>query len=196
MEVVLQADAEVFLWLNGWVGTSPIFDRLVQWVVSDYLIPVVFSVVLLGLWFGWADQAMRERHQRGVMLAGIGVGIASAMVKISNMVYFRPRPFDSIDVELLFYPPTDSSFPANPVAITVAMAAGVWVANKRMGTIMYIVAFVYGCSRVYSGVFYPLDILGGALIGLSASYLVYFVLKRIEPVPTLCLRLVRFLCVA
>jgi undecaprenyl-diphosphatase len=165
-------------------------------MVSDYLVPVVFSVVLLGLWFGWADQAMRERHQRGVMLAGIGVGIANVMVKISNAFYFRPRPFDSIDVELLFYPPTDSSFPANPIAITVAMATGVWMANKRMGAIMYMVAFIYGFSRVYSGVFYPLDILGGALIGLSASYLVYFVLKRIEPVPTLCLRLVRFLCVA
>ena len=196
METVSQTDAEVFLWLNGWVGTSPIFDRLVQWMVSDYLIPVVFSVVLLGLWFGWADQAMRERHQRGVMLAGIGVGVANAMVKISNAFYFRPRPFDSIDVELLFYPPTDSSFPANPVAITVAMATGVWMANKRIGTIMYIGAFVYGFSRVYSGVFYPLDVLGGALIGVSASYLVYFVLKRIEPVPTLCLRLVRFLCFA
>ena len=196
MEVVSQADAEVFLWLNGWVGTSPIFDRLVQWMVSDYLIPVIFSVVLLGLWFGWADQAMRERHQWGVMVAGIGVGIANMMVKLSNALYFRPRPFDSIDVELLFYPPTDSSFPANPVAITVAMATGVWMANKRIGTIMYIGAFVYGFSRVYSGVFYPLDVFGGALIGVSASYLVYFVLKRIEPVPTLCLRLVRFLCIA
>ncbi|MDP6102820.1 MAG: phosphatase PAP2 family protein [Dehalococcoidia bacterium] len=196
MEAVSQIDEEVFLWINGWVGTSLIFDRLVQWVVSDYLIPVVFSVVLLGLWFGWADQAMREQHQRGVMLAGIGVGIANGMVKISNVLYFRPRPFDLIDVELLFYPPTDSSFPANPIAITVSMATGVWMANRRMGAIMYMIAFAYGFSRVYSGVFYPLDVLGGALIGVSSVYLVYFVLKRIEPVPTLCLRLVRFLCFA
>ena len=196
MEAVSQIDEEVFLWINGWVGTSHFFDRVVQWLVSDYLIPVIFSVVLLGLWFGWADQAMRERHQRGVMLAGISVGIASALVKISNVFYDRPRPFESLEVVLLFYPPTDSSFPANPVAVAIAMATGAWMANKRIGTVMYIGAFVYGFSRVYAGVFYPMDVLGGALIGVSATYLVYIVLKRIEPVPTLCLRLVRFLSIA
>ena len=196
MEAISQADAEVFLWISGWVGTSPIFDRAVQWVVSDYLVPVVFSVILLGLWFGWRDQAMRERHQRGVMLAGIGLGIANAAVKITNVFYFRPRPFDSLDVELLFYAPTDSSFPANPVAIVVAMATGVWMANRRIGTAMYVGAFIYGFSRIYAGVFYPLDVLGGAFIGVAATYLAYLTLKRIEPVPTVCLRLVRFLCIA
>jgi undecaprenyl-diphosphatase len=196
METVSQIDTEVFLWINGWVGTSLIFDRVIQWIVSDYLIPVIFSVVLLGLWFGWTDQAMRERHQRGVMLAGIGVGVANIMIAISNVFYFRHRPFDLIDVNLLFYAPTDSSFPANPIAITVAMATGVWMANRRIGTLMYIGAFVYGFSRVYSGVFYPMDVLGGALTGISAVCLAYIVLKRIEPVPSLCLKLVRFLCFA
>ena len=196
MEAVSKVDAELFLWINGWVGTSTIFDRMVQWVVSDYLVPVIFSVVLLGLWFGWADQAMRERHQRGVMLAGIGVGISSALVRIVNEFYFRPRPFDSLEVELLFYPPTDSSFPANPVAVVFAMATGVWMANKRIGTAMYAVAILFGLSRVYSGVFYPLDVLGGAVFGVAAAFLVYVTLKRIEPIPTLCLRLVRFLMLA
>lgn len=196
MEAISQADTEIFLWINGWVGTSAIFDRVAQWVVSDYLIPVTFSVVLLWLWFGWTDWAMRERHQRGVMLAGIGVGITSGLVKILNEFYFRSRPFESLDVEMLFYPPTDSSFPANPVAIVVAMATGAWMADRRIGAVMYICSLTYGFSRIYAGVFYPLDILGGALIGVLATYIVYLILKRIEPLPTLCLRLVRFLMIA
>ena len=196
METLSKADAEIFLWLNGGVGAVPFLDRIVQWVVSDYLIPLVFSTILLGLWFGWRDQGMRELHQRGVMVAGMGVGIANAAVKITNAFYFRHRPFDTYEVNLLFYPPTDSSFPANPVAITIAMATGVWMANRKIGAAMFIVALIYGFSRVYAGVFYPLDVLGGALIGLGAAYLVSLVLKLIEPVPTLCLRLVRFLCVA
>ena len=122
------------------------------------------------------------------MVAGMGVGIANAAVKITNAFYFRHRPFDTYEVNLLFYPPTDSSFPANPVAITIAMATGVWMANRKIGAAMFVVALIYGFSRVYAGVFYPLDVLGGALIGLGAAYLVSLVLKLIEPVPTLCLQ--------
>ncbi|MBF8266589.1 MAG: transport permease [Dehalococcoidia bacterium] len=196
MEAVSQADEKVFLWINHWVGDFPLFDRAIEWVVSDYLVPVVFSVVLLGLWFGWRSQAMRERHQRGVMLAGIGVGTVSAAVMTMNLFYFRLRPFATHDVEMLFYVPTDSSFPANPVAVTFAMATGVWMANRKMGTAMYIIASIYGFSRVYAGVFYPLDVVGGALIGVVATCLVHLVLKRIEPLPTLCLKVARFLCIA
>ena len=196
MEAVSQVDAEIFLWLNGGVGSFPFLDKIVRWVVSDYLIPLVFSTILLGLWFGWRDQEARERHQRGVMVAGIGVGAANAVVKTINALYCRHRPFDVYEVNLLFYPPTDSSFPANPVAITAAMAAGVWMANRKTGAAMFAGALIYGFARVYAGVFYPLDIIGGALIGLGVAWLVYLILKLIEPVPTLCLRLARYLCVA
>lgn len=194
METVSQADTQLFLWINSWVGTVPLLDRIVQWLVSDYLIPVTYSVVLLGVWLGWQSPEMRDRHQRGVLVGGFGIGLASVAVKISNLLYFRHRPFDTYDVELLFYAPTDSSFPANPVAVAAAIATGVWFANRRLGRLMYAGVLVYGLSRIYSGVFYPLDVVAGIAIGVGMTYLGYRVLRRIEPFPTRLLSLARFLC--
>ena len=81
---------------------------------------------------------------------------------ILNMFYFRPRPFVELDVNLLFYQPTDSSFPANSAAAAFGIAFGIWGVNRRLGWFAIAVAGLYGLARVYVGVHYPLDILAGA----------------------------------
>ena len=56
------------------------------------------------------------RNQVGVLVALASMAIASGSVFALNVVYFRDRPFVDLDVSLLFYEPTNSSFPANSAA--------------------------------------------------------------------------------
>ena len=191
MELLVRADERALLWLNGWVGHFAWLDAIVRAVVSDYLVPVMLCLVLLGLWFTGATGAARERNQRGVMIGMIGLGFANLAVEVMNHFVYRPRPFTTMEVSLLFYRPTDSSFPANPVAVGFAVATGVWLWNRRVGTALFGVAAVFALSRVYAGVFYPLDVLGGAAIGAGVSLLVAVLLPLAEPLPTLVLRLAR-----
>jgi len=196
LEIILEIDEKTFVWINSWAGSTPIIDGLVEWLSSDYLVPVTFSLILLGLWFGWRGEEMRERHQFGVLMAGLGIGIANMFVKTSNSLYFRPRPFDTYEVNLLFYPPTDSSFPANPIAVTIAMASGVWLANRKIGLTMYAIALAYGFSRIYAGVFYPGDVAGGLLFGITAAYVSNISLKQLAIVRNKLLKLARFIILA
>ena len=191
-----QLDAEVFLWVNGWVGRFPWFDALMRLVVSDYLIPVLLSVVLLVLWFGARNLEERTRLQYAVITAGIALGLVNLWVALINDAYIRPRPFTTYEVDLLFYAPTDSSFPANPAAIAFAVAAGIWMGNRRLGSLLYVVAALFAFSRVYAGVNYPLDVITGGLLGVATAYAVRWTLAHIEPIPTYCLRLLRLLCLA
>ncbi len=196
MELLTRADESAFLWLNGWVGRFPALDAVARLVVSDYLVPVVLSLVLLGLWFAGGTSALRERNQRGVMTAVFGLALANLTVEAFNQFLFRPRPFSELEVSLLFYQPTDSSFPANPAALGFAIATGVWLWNRKAGSAMLILAAAYSISRVYAGVFYPLDIIGGAAIGTLVSLLAALALRLAEPVPSLVLRFARSLYLA
>ena len=196
LATISNIDEKAFLWINRWAGNTPLIDGLVERLASDYLVPVTFSLTLLGLWFGWRGQAMRKRHQFGVLVSGLGIGIANILVKTSNSLYFRPRPFDTYEVNLLFYPPTDSSFPANPIAVTIAMASGAWLANKKIGLAMYAIVVAYGFSRIYAGVFYPGDVAGGLLFGITAAYVSNLSLKKLAAVRRKLLKLARFVILA
>lgn len=196
MDILNEMDLTIFIWINRWVGTSRIFDNLMSLVVSDYLVPVFSSMVLLGLWFGWKTEAMRETHQRSVIIAGIGVLITNALVTASNLLYFRDRPFDSFDVNILFYQPTDSSFPSNPTAIIIAMSLGIYIANKRLGSAFYCMAIIYGFSRVYSGVCYPGDIIGGVVLGHLGVFLARHLIRRLDKFILVFFRATRFFCLS
>jgi hypothetical protein len=41
----------IVIWLNGFAGNSRLVDFFMEALVSDYLSPVLSSLVLLGLWF-------------------------------------------------------------------------------------------------------------------------------------------------
>ena len=190
------ADEVLFLWLNGWVGRAPALDRLVEWVVSDYLVPAALALTLLGLWFVGDGASARLKNQVGVLVALSSMALSSGTVMLINSMYFRPRPFADHDVSLLFYQPTDSSFPANPAAATFAIAAAVWGINRRAGVALLVMAWFYGAARVYAGVHYPLDIVSGALIAFVVTFLVFKLREVLEPLPTMVIKAARILCLA
>ena len=191
METLLEIDAQVFRWINHWVGSWGFGDLVAKALVSDYFVPVLLSLIILGMWFWGEDPETRERRQRAAGKAMISLGLAALAVFVLNQHFFRLRPFVEHEVALLFYRPTDSSFPANPAAVSFAVAHSVWQGSKGMGKVTYLLAALWSISRVYAGVFYPLDVIAGALIGIVVSILVRVAFRLIEPLPTIALRLAR-----
>ena len=166
------------------------------WVVSDYLIPVSLALALVGLWFVERDRLTRQKHQIGVFVALTSMALSSLAVLIMNAMYFRPRPFVDHEVALLFYRPTDSSFPANAVAAAFGIAAAVWGVNRRAGTALLLGAGLYGFARVYAGVHYPLDVIAGALVGVGVTFFVFRLRDLLHPVPEWVIKAARILCLA
>jgi undecaprenyl-diphosphatase len=196
MEAVARVDSAVLLWLNGWVGAFPWLDAAVGLLVGDYLVPVLLSLFLLGMWYGARSPESRVRHQKAVFISLAGMGFSNLAVFVLNHLVFRPRPFVEHQLNLLFYRPTDPSFPANPAAMGFAMATGIWLANRKMGIVAYVIAALWSLARVYAGVFYPSDVIAGGLIGVVIVLLVALVFRLLDPIPSLVLWVARRLYLA
>jgi len=195
------------VWITGFVGKVPALDQLMRLLVSDFFVPVVICLIMLGLWLGHPDRARREYYQRAVMNAAVGIGISALVVRILNVHLFWPRPFLVDDVvvresatqaaQTIFYLPHDPTFPSNAAAVSFAAATGIWLGNRAAGAVLFFLAFLWTFARFYAGIHFFVDLAGGAMIGVVTGLLMAKVfMPRTEPLPTLVLKLGRMLYIA
>jgi undecaprenyl-diphosphatase len=165
-------DNALFNLINGFADRLLLLDGIMRFLVNDYLIPTALCLMAAALWFRGDDPQTRQNSQRAVVSMVVAVLLANLLVKLCNLVYFRPRPFSVQEVNLLFYRPSDSSLPSNAAAVGFAFAGVGWQLSRRLGLLMGALAGLWGFARVYCGVHYPLDILVGGSMGLLSAYIV------------------------
>jgi len=194
----MNPDGVLFTVLNGLAGRFPLLDSICGTIVNDYFMPVAMTLTLLALWFTGPTAAARRRNQEVVLLAVATQGMANLLVKFSNLLYFRPRPFVDLPVHLLFYRPTDPSIPSNPAAVGFAFATAVWLfsrdesgrrANRGVAAWLFLLATLFALSRVIAGVHYPSDILAGALVGACSALVVKQLRFLVQPFIDVVIRL-------
>jgi len=170
---IIYLDENLFLWINGFVGKAPFFDSVIKLIVNEYFVPVSLSLILLYLWFvrpaDFAPGKSKEKNQEALLTAAFSIGLVALLIGISNQFIARSRPFEQLPTHLLFYRPTDPSFPSNAAAVGFALATAIFIANRRLGVPAIILATFYAFSRVYAGVHFPLDVIAGALLGVLTT---------------------------
>lgn len=181
---------KVLFWLNGIAGSHDVLDAAMRLLASDYLVPIMGVFSIVGLWFAGRTPAERERFQITLFVGAASVGLANLAVLIANVLWHRPRPFNVMpaDVNLMFYPSTDPSFPANPAAVGFAAATSVALASPRLGAFLAVAAAAQAVARVYAGVFYPTDVIVGAAVGVAIVAVPLTLWRLLRPIPELVIR--------
>jgi undecaprenyl-diphosphatase len=100
-----------------------------------------------------------------------------AAVATADLVAFAVKDLVAVDrppvryasPEPLVRVPTDHSFPSGHTATSFAAALILARAVPRRAWLFYVLAAAIGFSRIYVGVHYPTDVLGGAVLGLLVA---------------------------
>ncbi|MFC5722656.1 phosphatase PAP2 family protein [Streptomyces gamaensis] len=158
--------------INGLAKGAPNWlDRTVEFI-GEYGIVLGFGILML---FAWWSVRKREDAPAGVaalLWAPLAAGIALLVnIPIRGFVK-RPRPFlDHQGLDVLVKGKTDFSFVSDHATLTMAIAVALFLAHRRFGLIGIGLALLEGFSRVYLGVHYPTDVIGGLALGTAVALL-------------------------
>ena len=196
LERLIEIDQSWLLAINGW--HSAWADTL-MWVISGKVtwLPLYALLIALVVWrFGW------KRTLVVIAAFGVAVGLADYVSSgIIKHLVCRPRPTHEPALEGMIHVVNDyrggrygfvSSHAANTMSCALLfclvymrrlkelnvcnmmwLKAAVWC-----GLMLWVAANCY--SRMYLGVHYPGDILGGLAVGAMAAMVVNAVLCRVE----------------
>lgn len=187
METILQWDKALMHWINeGW--TNALFDFIFPLIRNKY-----FWLPLYVLCLGWIIYNHRVRHVLWILLF-LGISVFASDTISSKLIKYevqRPRPCHIANMQ----PPviervkcgSGYSFPSSHAANHFCVAAFfISIFSKYMGRWKYLWwlwAVLISLAQVYVGLHYPLDILGGALLGLIVGFSMgQFCYYRLHPV--------------
>ena len=109
----------------------------------------------------------------------ISLGALCTNVFLKNLVH-RTRPYivnESLKILINF--PSDFSFPSGHTCASFAVATVMFLTMPRKyGVPAIIFASLIALSRLYLGVHYPTDILGGLIIGIGSAFIAVALVKK------------------
>lgn len=167
-------DGAILLWLQ-------------EAVRSETLNPLISVYTRLGsggaLWVGLSLLMLCFKSTRRGGVTALGamlLGLLCANILLKNLVA-RPRPWLDVPGLLpLVDTPDPNSFPSGHTCAAFACATAWWRALPRrwMRLTGLILAVCMGLSRLYVGVHYPSDVLGGAVVGTLCGLAAWRLLEK------------------
>lgn len=171
----INTDKTIYLYINN-LHFKPINQLMIY--LSLYGREVVWAIVIILLFILGGSAGKKTAVILSItLIALIPIGT------IAKQVIERPRPVIPIS-DFLISSDTDFSFPSGHAVIVSAGAAIVLslfrnsVKQWAISLILTLEAALVCFSRIYVGAHYPLDIVGGILLGVGVSFI--FIWKEKE----------------
>lgn len=169
---------DLFFFFHSFSNQNNFFDFLIV-AVAVYL---PYLVVLgLGIYLLWHHDILPNKNPilitrqkwSEIFTVFISGGLAWLVGEIIKNLIREPRPFTTFSEVVNLFPEIGFAFPSQHAAFFTAIAFSIYLQHKKAGYFFLLLAFFIGIARVAGGVHYPVDILGGIILGILISYIVH-----------------------
>lgn len=162
----------VFKNINRYAGKSKILDWLAIFCARYLLYAMLLALFLIAV----------GHHSRGMFFYSLSAGLSAAFV-INTVIYSfykKERPAELKSTKLLISVPQNPSFPSRHAALTSGISFYLFFYNVPIAIIFLVCSFFVGISRVFCGVHWFSDILGGIISGFISSLIIYYLVILIR----------------
>ena len=188
IETLESIDRWIVLTVNSW--HKPLLDEI-MWIIAQRITWVPLYIFLL--WLGWKNLNKRM-FVAYILLTIFSVALADLVsVHLFKNVFerYRPSHHSLLTEELHFYQKSNgdfykggmygfvSSHAANFFALAMIVSLFLRRQVKYILPVMFGVAALVSFSRLYQGVHYLSDLIGGAAIGVLISWSIYQLFLKI-----------------
>lgn len=160
--------------INALAGDAPHWlDRGVAFL-GEYGLLVAVAGLLVWSWWQVARRRPDDASTAvaGVMWAGLAAVVAMLLSIPIRDVVQRPRPFDDqSDLHVLLRGTSKFSFVNDHSTLAMAVGVGLFMVHRKAGLIGVALAVLEGFTRVFMGVNYPTDVIGGFALGTATALL-------------------------
>ena len=164
-------DTSLFYSIHSLAGQSATGDFLIIFF-GEYFIYVVFVIFALV-----ALRAYKKEKNVSALMPYLGAIIAATVARYGvtpaiRFFYHHLRPFVALSTSHLL---TDNSysFPSGHTITMFALATAVYFFNKKFSYFLFAAGLIIGIARIAGGVHYPSDIVGGIVLGIVTSSILY-----------------------
>lgn len=141
---------------------------------ATYLIYITF---LLSLFLGFKG---RISEKKAFLLILLGLPVAVLLIKGIHLFFYESRPFITFNFSPKVLVEADSSFPSRHATISAVFAFAFTFLKSKWSLLFLPIMLWIGFSRIYVGVHYPLDILGGFIVAIISLALALIIKKFLE----------------
>ncbi len=167
-------DNQIFNFLHDIAGKFGLLDLLIIFFAkyAIYVLVLVFIIVFL------KEKSISKKTTVFFWTILSAILSRGLITEIIRYFYHHNRPFISLGFEPLINHDLTASFPSGHIAFLFALVLPAFYLNKKLGYWFLAISFLVGISRVVTGVHWPLDILGGIIIGLASAWFIKLILPK------------------